>query len=42
MSDPVFPCPDLRRGAIELAVGNVGGVCRDTAAGRGGAKMSLD
>jgi hypothetical protein len=40
-SDVVFPRSDLRRGRIGLAVGNVGGVCRDTA-GRGGAEMSVD
>ena len=40
-SDAVFPRSDLRRG-IGLAVGNVGGVCRDAAAGRGGAEMSVD
>ena len=40
-SDAVFPRSDLRRGRIGLAVDNVGGVCRDTAAGRGGAEMSV-
>jgi hypothetical protein len=41
-SDAVFPRSDLRRGRIGLAVGNVGGVCRDTGAGRGGAEISVD
>jgi hypothetical protein len=42
MSDAVLPRSDLRRGRIGLAVGNVGVVCRDTAAGRGGTEMSVD
>jgi hypothetical protein len=42
MSDAVFPRSDLWRGKKGLAVGNVGGVCRDTAAGRGGVEMSVD
>lgn len=41
-SDAGFGRSDLRRGRIGLTVGNVGGVCRDTAAGRGGAEMSVD
>jgi hypothetical protein len=41
-SDAVFPRSDLRRGRIGLAVGNAGGICRDTAAGRGGAETSVD
>jgi hypothetical protein len=41
-SDAVFPRSVLRRGRIGLAVDNVGGVCRDMAAGRGGAEMSVD
>ena len=41
-SDAVFPRSDLRRGRIGLVVGNVGGVCRDTVVGRGGAEMSVD
>jgi hypothetical protein len=41
-SDAVFPRSDLRRGRIGLAVGNVGGICRGTGAGRGGAEMSVD
>ena len=40
-SDVVFTRSDLRRERIGLAVGNVGGVCRDTVAGRGGAEMSV-
>ena len=40
-SDATFPRSDLRRGRIGLAVGKVGGVCRDTA-GTGGAEMSVD
>lgn len=41
-SDAIFPRSVLRRGRIGLVVGNVGGVCLDTAAGRGGAEMSVD
>ena len=37
-----FPRSDLRRGRADVAVGNVGCVCRDTAAGTGGAEMSVD
>ncbi len=40
--DADFPRSDLRRGRIGLAVGNAGGDCRDTVAGRGGAEMSVD
>ncbi len=39
-SDAGFPRSDLRRGRMGLAVGNVGGVGRDTAAGTGGVEMS--
>jgi hypothetical protein len=42
VSSAVFPRSDLRRGRIGLEVGNVGGVCRDTSPGRGGAEMSMD
>lgn len=41
-SDGIFPRSDLRRGRIGLAVGKVGGDCRGTAGGRGGAEMSVD
>jgi hypothetical protein len=41
-SDAIFARSDLRRGRIGLTVGNVGGVCRDTAAGSGGAEISVD
>jgi hypothetical protein len=43
-SDAGFPRSDLRRGRTptEVAVGKVGCVCRDTAAGTGGAEMSVD
>ena len=41
-SDAAFPRSVLRRVRIGLAVGNAGGVCRDTAAGRGGAETSVD
>jgi hypothetical protein len=41
-SDAGFPRSDLRRGMIGLVAGNADGVCRDTAAGRGGAEMSVD
>lgn len=35
VSDAVLPRSDVRRAQqVELVVGNVGGVCRDTAAGR--------
>jgi hypothetical protein len=40
--DVDFPRSALRRGRTEVAVGNVGCVCRDTAAGTGGAEMSVD
>jgi hypothetical protein len=41
-SDVAFPRSDLRRGGTELAVNKEGFVCRGTAAGTGGAEMSVD
>lgn len=41
-SDGIFARSDLRRGRMGLAVGKVGGDCRGTKGGRGGAEMSAD
>jgi hypothetical protein len=41
-SDAGFPRSNLRRGGTDVAVGNVGCVCRHNAAGTGGAEMSVD
>lgn len=41
-SDAGFPRSDLRRGRTDVAVGNVGCVCRPSAAGTGGAEISVD